>query len=250
MNPNLSFRGLADLYLKPYNQDAPARAIGSVSKCSIAPIVDKKSQKNYGRAGGQLSTSERFQGATISLVMQSLSIPNMALAVRGLTSNIASGTVATGSAETHKAYLDGLIRLAYVNPNTVVVKDDTGATTYVNGVDYKVTGAGVIPLSGGDIADGDNVKISYAYSGQQVVEAFVGAADEYTLYFDGINEDDGNRPVVVDLYRLKPNLAKSLDMIGDDYLNLTMDADLLLDATQTGVGSSQYFRWIYGAAAA
>lgn len=65
------------------------------------------------------------------------------------------------------AYIDRLIFTAKRNISAVVVKDDTGTTTYTAGADYSiedaVTGAIKI-LSGGGIANEDIIKISYSYA--------------------------------------------------------------------------------------
>lgn len=250
-NPQLSFVGLADFYLKPYGVDAAARATGGLAKCQLTPQIDKKEQKNYGKAGGKLAINERFVGATLAMTFQSLSIANLALMLRGGVTAVAAGTISSGSAETYKAYLGGLIRLNHINPAAgIVVKNEAGDTTYVAGVDYTVTGAGVIPLATGSIVDASNLKISGAYGASQIVDAFINSANEYTVYADGINEQDGNKPVVIDLYRLRFGAAKNVDIVGDDFANLEVEAELLLDPTQTGVGASKFFRWVYGSATA
>lgn len=244
---NYSYSGLADCYLKPYGVAAASRAIGSVSVCQLTPTVDHKEQKNYGRDGGLLSTRDRLIGVAVKLTLESLSVANLALALRGTSTDVASGQVATGSEETHTAYLGGLIRLAFINPTSVVVTDSV-PTTYVEGTDYIVTGAGIIPLASGTITDGSEIKVSYSYSAQKVIEALTEGVTDYTLNFDGINDADNNSPVVVDLWRLRPAIVKTIDLIGDNYATLEVDGQLLLDPTQTATGASKFFRWIYGSA--
>lgn len=246
---NYSYSGLADLYLKPYGVAGAARAIGSVSVCQLTPKVDHKEQKNYGHAGGLLSTRDRLIGVDVKLTLESLSVANLATALRGTATDVPSGAVAAGSEETVTAYLGGLTRLAFINPSTVVVTStDATPVTYVEGTDYTVTGGGIIPLATGTIVDASQVKVSYSYSAQKVIQALTQGAQDYTLHFDGINDADGNSPVIVDLWRLRMAPVKSIDLIADDYAKMELDGQLLFDATQTGVGASQFFRWTYGSA--
>lgn len=244
-----SFAGLADCYLGPYGGATNPAPLGNVSKCDIEPQVKKFTEQNYGRSGGTRNTFDRLTGVNVSMILRNVSVANLATALRAGVTSVASGTVASGSAESHDANLDCLIRLAFINPSTVVVKDSTGTTTYVAGTDYKVTGAGVIPLSTGAIAEGDTVKINYGYSAQKVVEAFTEQAGEYYLVVDGLNEAEGTpQNVVIDLWRFKPGLVKTLSVISDDYVTLQVDGDALADDTKTAAGTSQFFRWVDGAA--
>jgi hypothetical protein len=243
-NANKSFSGLADIYLGPYGVPGALRKLGSVSTCDLSPTVDHKEQKNYGLGGGLMSTRDRLTAVGVKLTLQSLSVPNLILALRGTSTAIASGSVATGSDETHTVYLDALIRLRYINPSSVVVKSTDGETTYALGTDYTVTGAGVIPLSTGTMTEGDDVKIAYDYSAQQVVQALMNGAQDYVLCFNGVNEADNNNKVVVDLYRLRPAIVKTLALIGDNYADLALEGQLLFDSTQPS-DVSPFFSWVY-----
>lgn len=319
-NANLSFLGLADVYLKPYGVAGAAVHVGSVSACDVTHEEDAKVQQNFGRDGGVLNTVRRLTSVGVNLTFQSLSINNLARALRGgilsvdgdsvvdedvtadhdvavaldnfnlvaspapvvknsagtttyvagtdYTINSAAGTItalSTGAitdaqalkvsythrsaTETHTAYAGALIRTAKMDIGNVVVTNEAGTTTYVAGTDYRVTGAGVVILDGGSIADDSTVKVKYTYSAQQVVEALTQGQQEYTLYFDGLNEADNNRNVAVDLHRIKFGLPSSLSLIGDDFITMSVEGEALVDSTQTGVGASKFYRWTYPTAA-
>ena len=240
--PNLSFRGLADLYLKAYGAAGGARGIGSVSKCDLTHEEEEKRQPNFGRDGGVLNTTRRLTKVGIALTLQSISKENLALALRGTVSSVEADSVVD---EAVVATLDGLVPLAHLNASDVVVKNAAGSTTYVLGTDYLVTGAGIKPLSTGSITENQALKVSYDYPDQDVIEALTTGAGEYTVYFDGLNEAENNTNVSVVLHKAKFGLAKSVGLISDDYVNLEIEGELLVDASQIGVGKSKFYRWTY-----
>ncbi|MGB0218349.1 MAG: hypothetical protein ACPGJF_03360 [Sinimarinibacterium flocculans] len=245
MTANKSFIGLADCYLKPYNVAGAARALGSVSACQLQHQVTELRQRNYGRAGGTLNRTDRLDRVLVALTLQSVSAANLALATRGGITNVSASTV---SAEEHTAHLGALIRTAHMNISSVVVEDDAELITYEAGVDYKVTGAGIVPLEGGAISENDPIKISYSFSARVVIEALTQPQTEWTFYFDGLNEAEGGENTAVDLHRIKFGTVQNIDMIGDDYATLQLTAELLVDPTKVGVGESQFYNWAHPSA--
>lgn len=245
--PNLSFRGLADLYLKAYGAAGGARGIGSVSKCDLTHDEEEKRQPNFGRDGGVLNTTRRLTKVGIALTLQSISKENLALALRGRVNSVEGGSVVD---EAVVATLDGLVPLAHLNASDVVVKNEAGTTTYVLGTHYLVTGAGIKPLSGGAgfITEGQELTVSYTYPDQDVIEALTTGAGDYTIFFDGLNEAENNTNVSVVLHKAKFGLAKSVGLISEDYVNLEIEGELLVDASQIGAGKSKFYRWTYPAA--
>ncbi len=244
--PNQSFLGLADCYLKPYGVAAAARAIGSVSRCEITHEEDEKRQQNFGRDGGTLNIVSRLTKAGINLTLQSISKENLALALRGTVSSAALGTVV---AEAQTAYKGGLVSTAFMSPTVTEVTNAGDTVTYDEGVDYRVTGAGIVILETGTITEAQPILISYSHPAIDVVEALTTGATEYTLYFDGLNEAENNSNVSVVLHRAKFKLATTLGLISDDYVNLEVEGELLLDASQIGTGKSKFYRWSYPKAA-
>lgn len=243
---NRSYLGLADCFLAPYAAAGPARFLGSLSQLQLQYDEEAKEQKNYGREGGLLDATSRINKIGGTAVFQSVSKQNLALAMRASTADVASGTV---SDEPHAAHLDALIRTAHPNPTDVVVTDDAGTTTFDPGTDYRVTGAGVVPLAGGTITEGQAVKVSYSYGAYERVEALTDSQRDYTLHFDGLNEAEGGANTTVDLWRMRFGAVQSFDLIGDEYANLQLSFFLLRDPNQTGTGVSKFFRWLYPAAA-
>ena len=74
------------------------------------------------------------------------------------------------------------------------------------------------------------------------VEAMTSTAIVLELHFEGLNEANSGKPVIVDIYRAQLSPAKALSLLGDKFADLTVDAEVLIDATKTGVDISKYFR--------
>ena len=130
----------------------------------------------------------------------------------------------------------------FVGPTSVVVTDGTGVTTYTAGSDYEVRPAGIYILPGSTIADGTSILIDYDYGAGDVIEAITNSGKEWEMVFEGLNEARSDKPVVVDIYRLKFSPAQSVDFIGDDYASLQLTGEALKDTSKTGAGISQYIK--------
>lgn len=249
---NKSFIGLADIYGRLYAAAGSARPFGSIDKADLSFEEDVRKDQNYGRDGGILNTSGRLTDVVLTLSFQSLTLDNLALAYRGGIRSEAAGTVTD---EEHLVDQGGFVRLKGISQSSIVVTNAGGTITYDLGVHYKPGGAGIQILDGASagkpaIANGSTIKVSHEYQAVDIVEGLIAAQPELTLYFDGINEAEGNENVAVDLWRWKPNLIKSLSMIGSGYARAEIAGSLLLDPTQTLPGRSKFFRWANQKAAA
>lgn len=239
-----TYIGKGILYLGPFAGDAARRDVGNVSKLEIAFDEDKKDQPNYrSPGGGNYNTLSRVKAVNVNMTLLELSAENLAVAAFGDTSAVTATAVTD---ESQVAYVGGLVRTAYMIDTSVapVVTDATGVTTYVEGTDYNVAagGAGVVIISGGAIADADAILIDYTKKAGNIVQALTESALEYSLVFDGLNEAESSRPVVIEIYRFKPAPLKTLGVIGDDYANLEIDGESLPDTTIVAAGLSQYFK--------
>lgn len=231
-----SFAGKGKVYLKNLTQPNSKRLfVGNVSKLDVAITETTHEQMDYTTvSGGILAAFSRISKVEASFSMHDFSEANMALATRGKHSTSAAGTVVD---EIVTADLDGLVLLAYADPQSVVVKDAASLVTYVAGVDFTVSGAGFTPLSTGSMIEGETLHVSYSHGGQNSVEALVAGQDEYAVIFEGINEADSEKACVVQLFRTKFSPAKNLSFIGDDFGVLDLTATVMRSKT-VGNGSS------------
>ncbi|OQA32882.1 MAG: hypothetical protein BWY57_01609 [Betaproteobacteria bacterium ADurb.Bin341] len=233
-----SYIGKGNVYLGKVGE--PLLNIGNTSKLDFSFEEEKKELMDYQNAGGGVADSlSRIKAVNVSLTVHQLSPENLALALRGETANSSAGAVTD---EEHVAKTGGLIVFNKTPSQSVayVVENLSGTITYVEGTDYRKTPAGLIVLEGSTIVDGSTISVNYTALAAIEIEALTAVGEELNLVYDGINEVTG-KPIVVEIYRLKPGLAKGWNLIGDDFASLEIEASVLKDDTVTGAGLSQYF---------
>lgn len=117
-----------------------------------------------------------------------------------------------------------------------------GRVTLVVTTDYTVSAAGIYIESTAAFTAGQGLTIDYTKKAGSVVEALVESAGSYTLIFDGLNEAQSDKPVVVTLHKLKLGPLREYGLISDDFASLEVSGEVLKDDTITGAGLSQYFK--------
>lgn len=124
--------------------------------------------------------------------------------------------------------------------NSIIVTSSDGSTTYLRGTDYTVSGAGIEIVDKGDIKEGTALKLHYAVVPSVQLEALAASGVEFYGLFTGLNEARGGSPVNVRLFRLKFSPTDGLDLISDEYGQITLKGSILAD-TSRPAGTSQYF---------
>ena len=191
-----------------------------------------------------------FAKGTFEFTVENLSMDNLAMGMWGEKQAIAGATVATGTPEELKVgkFIAGAVyALNHPKVSTVVVKDSTGTTTYVqyNPANPSVPGDYILdaingtiePVVGGAIAtatasSGVTLKVSYTYAAHDKVDAFTkAAAPERWLRFQGINTIDDSR-VIVDLFRAQFDPMTDYGLINEELGSVKLNGTLLADATR------------------
>lgn len=227
--------------------------VGNVSdlKISIATSVLEHKESTSGVRGIDLRLTTEVK-ASASMVMENFNAANMALALRGESTNVAAGAVTDEPGKFAAGMVMPLDRIKVTSlvvkkASTVLVQYVAGTGTAVDGAwDYKANlDAGSImwapvPVTA-LLVDGDVITSSYTAAAQKVVDALTKSSSEKFLRFEGLNTADGNDPVVVEAFRFLLDPAKEYNLITDAVQKFTLDGSLLFDADQTG---SNYFRQI------
>lgn len=232
--------GSGKIYARVAGAAAGLMEIGNASKLDLQVKEDKKTLRDYTKpGGGSYASVTRIDTVTLSATVHDLNKTNVARAVFG------SEAVVTGAAvvdEVITAYKGAIADLNHPAATSVVVTNSAATTTYVENVDYEVRAAGIFILAAGAITDAQSLKVDYTFATYNKVEALTSSAQTLELVFEGLNEANSGKPVIVDVYRAQLSPAKALALLGDDFAELEIEAEVLKDTSKTGVGISQYFR--------
>ncbi len=234
------YLGSGQVYARIAGSAAALLAIGNCSMLEPTVKEDKQTLKDYTKPGGGTYASvSRIDTVSIKLKLHDLNPTNVARAIFGSEAVVAGAAVID---EVGTAYKGGLMPLAHVNPTAVVVTNSAATTTYVVGVDYEVKGGGLLILETGTITNAQSLKVDYSFAEYTKVEAMTTGAVVLELHFEGLNEADSGKPVVLDVYRAQLSPTKALSLLGDKFSDLDVEAEVLKDPSKTGTGISQYMR--------
>lgn len=235
-----SYIGKGPIYIGPQDGSGPLINMGNASQLELTAAEEKKEQQDYQSTGGGLANSvTRITGMTANITALELNPANIARGLRGITAAVAAGAAPM---EAHTAYLGGLIPLNSL-PDTTVTVTVTGPSAtpaYTEGTDYILTRAGLIITDGSTIPDGTGIEVTYTRLASDEIEALTNSGIEYKMVFNGLNEASSDQPVVVTLHRVKFSPTSGLALLGDEFAELPMAADVLKDAAIVGGGLSQY----------
>lgn len=246
---NYSYIGKGPVYAQNRAGGEGLMPIGNVSSLELSADENKIEQQDYTQPGGGLANSvTRISSVTLSMTMLDISPRNLALALRGGVTSEAGGSSVTG--ETHTAYLGALVAFDFTPDlsdyaNTLTVTYDPGgaATTLVENTDYEVTRAGIRILeASATVVDGDTVEVAYDKAPAEIIEALTKTEQEFRLVFDGLNEAQSGKAVTLTVHRFKFSPAQGLGLISDEFAELQIEGDVLIDNSVTGTGISRYFK--------
>ena len=207
------------------------RHIGNVPELKITTdqtVLEHKESTSGARATDLRLTQETKVGVTMTV--ESLNLENLNLVMYGTSTVTAAGSV-VDEAITARSGLT--VPLANIGVSNVVVTDNTGATTYVDGTDYTINDSvgSINFVSGGAIADGSVVLVDYDYQKQATTSALTQGRKEYAIRFEGLNTVDNNAPVVIQGWKFSPDALKELALIQDDIDSIPLEGSLLYDAS-------------------
>lgn len=234
------YLGSGKIYARAAGAAAGLIEIGNASKLELAVKEDKQKLKDYSKPGGGVyATVSRVSEATLQMTLNDLNKTNVARAVFGTESAVAGATVVD---EVVTAYKGAIAPLLHPNPTAVTVTDTAGTTTYVANTDYEVRAGGIFIIAAGAITNAQSLKVDYTHGDYDKVEAMTSSAITLELHFEGLNEANSGKPVIVDIYRAQLSPTKALSLLGDKFADLEVEAEVLADTSKVGAGISQYFR--------
>ena len=229
---------VGQVYARPYGSAAALMPIGNVSDLQLSHEEDVQKLEDFTRlGGGTYAERRRVKSVGLKMTLSDLNLVNLTRAVYGTSQEVAAGTAV---AETVTATPGGLVRLTHINPSGVKV--NKGATP-LPPANYEVRPEGIYILPDAkDVADGEELSITYSHGVYAAIEALTSSPSELELSFGGLNEVGSGAPFVVDVWRVSPGVCKQLALINKDFASLAVDGEVLIDPARQGEGISRFYR--------
>jgi len=232
------YMGKGSVFMKDRAGGA-ALPIGNAPQLVLNAEEEKNELPDYENPGGGIVASiSRINRVSATVTFNDLRPENLEFLLRGTRTAEAGGAV-TG--ETHTANVGGYVQLNGMIDSAGTVTVTSGVTTYTEGSDYIVMRGGLYIPESSTITDGSTISVDYTALAGSKVEALTAGGREFTLYFDGLNEAESNKPVLVTLHRVKPAPFSNLPFIGSEFAAIDVEIDVLKDDSITGAGLSKYF---------
>jgi hypothetical protein len=213
------------------------RWLGNVPELRVSLNVETIEHKESysGQRLTDLSLIKSKDGE-FSCAVEDVNIENLELALYGQTTSVASGSVTNEQLPTG-AVAGGIYLLANQFVSSVTVKDSAASpATLTEGTHYKVHAEqGAIELLN-VTGFTQPFKVDYSYGAAKRLTMFKSAQPEVWLRFDGLNTADGNKRVIVDLYRVVLSPSKDFSLIGDELQKFDLSGRVLADTTKDDTG--------------
>ncbi|MFI8383355.1 hypothetical protein [Pseudomonas sp. NPDC079086] len=220
--------------------DAPLRDLGDVETLKFANRSNQMAWKQHRKpGGGNLATMDNLDGITLDVQMQEWTEENLAMVLQGLIVDLPPETV-TGEAIVLQP--GSLSMTEFPGPKTITLTKTSDSTPIALAA-VNVSAAGLsVPKDSAVITAPTQATIAYTSTQATRIEPLVEAGAEYRLVFDGLNEAESGRPVIVEVWRWKAPPAEELALIdGENPGKLLAKGEVLADSTRKP-GESPFWR--------
>lgn len=242
------FSGQGRVYLAQRDANGNAldlRWVGNVPDLKISLAVEK-TEHQESSSGQRLTDFELITGKSgeLTCTLETFSQENLELVLYGVSQSVAAGPVVAEPLAV--GMVAGSLRLlAHQFVSAVTVEDSTPTTPKVLPTgQYKVHG----PQGAVELLDGTTggpyvqpFKVSYTRGAAQRLAMFRGAQPQLWLRFDGVNTADGNKRVIVDLYKVSVDPTKDLSLIGTEVQKFELVGKVLADTDKDADGEFGQF---------
>jgi hypothetical protein len=236
-----SYIGVGKVFVRAYGTTGMRRHVGNVSRLDLTHALDTQRQRDYTQSGGGTEIRiDRLESVEAAMTWLTFSKENWAIATQGTATAVVSGTVGTPG-ETVKLHKGGLAVLTHPPTAITSVTDNSGTTTYDVGDDYEMTAGGLFIPSSSGITDAADHKVIYTYGAYTRIEGAMGTSQELEVFFEGLNEADSDKPMLVDLWRMSMPAAETISLIGAELGEMSFASELLKDSNK-GSGVSSFYR--------
>lgn len=235
-----TYVGKGKVYIGPYDLSAALLFVGNVSQLDFNIAENRFAVQDFTEpGGGDFDTVRRIESVQLALTKWEFTPENLARVTRGSSSVITASTVTD---EPHVAYKGGLVATDFLPDPALTMTVEVGATVYVAGTDYRRVPAGIEILASGDIDDAAVILITYTKLASSRIEALTSSGTPYKMIFQGLNEANSGKPVIVRAHRVQLGVAQTIPFISSEFASYNVGGDVLKDDTITGVGLSKFFQ--------
>lgn len=235
-----SYIGVGKVHARAAGTTGKFRHVGNVSVLNMKHTLDTQKQRDFTRAGGGTAVRvDRIQSIEAAMTWLTFSKENWVLATAGTAADVAADPAIAD--EVVKGYVGATVPLAYPPAAITSVKDSAGAVTYDAGDDYEMTSGGLYFPDGSTIVEAANLKVTYSGLAHARLEGAMSSGTVLELWYEGLNEADSDKPVLVNMWRVSVPSAEEIALIGTTLGELKFASELLKDASK-GVGVSAFYR--------
>lgn len=196
------------------------RYVGKTSEVNVGLQVQTQTRKES--ETGQRLPALRYStdnSASLEFKIEDATKENWGFAFRGTPAQIAAGTV-TGEVQPTGIVVGDLLRTAKPDISSLVVTDSTGSPkTLTAATNYSIFNARTGSVQILDLTTGgpfvQPFKFAYSNALADNVPFFNTADTEWWFRFEGLNDVDSGRPVLVELYKCYFDPAQSFPLKGD-----------------------------------
>ena len=218
--------------------------VGNVPELKVSLSVETLEHQEA-QSGQRLTDLQliKTKKGEFACTLEELSSGNLALALYGHSTTVAPGTV-TGEALPNPVTAGHLYPLAHQNVSAVQIQDGSSPPKTLPATQYQVHARHGSVLILDATTGGPYVEpftVDYAYGAAQSTAMFTRPLPERWIRFEGLNTADGNREVVIDLYRVAINPAKELSIITDELLKFELSGQVLADLSKPTDGELGQF---------
>jgi hypothetical protein len=207
---------------------------------------DKEIYENHSGQRGLGALVTVGKKASVTINAKQVSTDQFAMSLYGTKVSTVAGAVAVGEPESLGTVVVGEHKmLAHMDVTDLVIKDSTAVTpvTLVEGTHYRknAKNGSIDILSITDLTM--PLLASYSYGASSAVGAFSASPTEKVIGFEGINLVTG-KPANGLLFRVKFKPQKELSFIGQDYMSLALEGEVLIDTKKDSDSDfGQFFKF-------
>ncbi len=241
---NRSFIGGGKIYFKEVGVAGAMLEVGNADSFTFAIAEDKKTQRNFTqKGGGNIASASSITDVTATINALSFQPKTLAIALRSLVTTVTSGAI---TSEAQIGYIGGFLRLTKLPDlgETISVTGTGGTPVFALDTDFTVGNGGIVILEGGSITNALALEVTYTAVESYSIQGVTRAAVEYEILFDGFNDADDGKTVLVQCHKVKFSPSSALDLISEDYGSLPLTFEVLADTTKNGTSESQYFEMV------